>query len=228
MQETGKEDVNFAGLEAAAYLTFRQVFLFYLPRLCEHCLNPACVASCPSSALYKREEDGVVLVDAERCRGWRFCISGCPYKKTYFNWDAGRAEKYLFCYPRVETGQPPLCAHSCVGRIRYVGVLLYDAERIREAAAAEDPRALLEAQRDLLLDPHDPRIAAQAARQGLPEPWLEAARRSPVDRLIRIWRLALPLHPEFRTLCPWSGTCRPSARCAATWKRTMPAKGRMP
>lgn len=200
VHETGKEDVDFAGLEAAAYLTFRQVFLFYLPRLCEHCLNPACIASCPSGALYKREEDGIVLVDAERCRGWRFCVSGCPYKKTYFNWDAGRAEKCLFCYPRVETGLAPLCAHSCVGRIRYVGVLLYDAQRIREAAAVENPRALLEAQRDLLLDPHDPRIAAQAARQGLPEPWIEAARRSPVDRLIRTWQLALPLHPEFRTL----------------------------
>ncbi len=200
VHETGKEDVNFAGLDAAAFLHFRKVFLFYLPRLCEHCLNPACVASCPSGALYKREEDGIVLVDAERCRGWRFCVSACPYKKTYFNWDAGRAEKCLFCYPRVETGQPPLCAHSCVGRIRYVGVLLYDAERIREAAAVEDPRSLLGAQRDLLLDPEDPRVAAQAVRQGLPAPWLEAVRRSPVDRLIRKWRLALPLHPEFRTL----------------------------
>ena len=84
----------------AIYLQFRNVFMFYLPRLCEHCLNPACVASCPSGALYKREEDGIVLVDQERCRGWRFCVSGCPYKKVYFNWKTGRSEKCLFCYPQ--------------------------------------------------------------------------------------------------------------------------------
>ena len=57
--------------------------MFYLPRLCEHCLNPACVAVCPSGAIYKREEDGIVLVDQNRCRGWRMCISACPYKKIY-------------------------------------------------------------------------------------------------------------------------------------------------
>ena len=52
----------------------------------------------------------------------------------------------------------------------------------------------------ILLDPHDPAIAAAAERQGIPENYLSAARRSPVYRLIKEWRLALPLHPEFRTL----------------------------
>jgi nitrate reductase / nitrite oxidoreductase, beta subunit len=198
--ETGAGDVNFRGLEASAYLQFKRVFMLYLPRLCEHCLNPACVASCPSGALYKREEDGIVLVDQERCRGWRFCVSGCPYKKTYFNWKTGRAEKCIFCYPRTEAGLPTLCAHTCVGRIRYVGVLLYDVDRIREAAATGDPTGLYPAQLELLLDPHDPEIAAEAARQGIAANWLEAAQRSPVYRLIKEWRIALPLHPEFRTL----------------------------
>lgn len=54
--------------------------MMYLPRLCEHCLNPSCVASCPSGAMYKRDEDGIVLVDQEACRGWRYCMTGCPYK----------------------------------------------------------------------------------------------------------------------------------------------------
>lgn len=198
--ETGGGDVNFRGLDYAAYLQFKRVFMLYLPRLCEHCLNPACVASCPSGALYKREEDGIVLVDQERCRGWRFCVSGCPYKKIYFNWKTGRAEKCIFCYPRTEAGLPTLCAHSCVGRIRYIGVLLYDVDRIREAASVADPKALYPAQLDILLDPHDATIAAEAGRQGIPENWLAAARRSPVYRLIKEWRIALPLHPEFRTL----------------------------
>ena len=55
--------------------------MMYLPRLCEHCLNPSCVASCPSGAMYKRDEDGIVLVDQDACRGWRYCMTGCPYKK---------------------------------------------------------------------------------------------------------------------------------------------------
>ncbi len=97
--------------------------------LCEHCLNPACVATCPSGAIYKREEDGIVLIDQDKCRGWRMCITGCPYKKIYFNWKSGKSEKCIFCYPRIEAGQPTVCSETCVGRIRYLGVLLYDADR---------------------------------------------------------------------------------------------------
>jgi len=74
-------------------MEYEQAFMFYLPRICEHCLNPSCVASCPSGAMYKREEDGIVLVDQAKCRGWRFCVSGCPYKKVYFNHRTGKAEK---------------------------------------------------------------------------------------------------------------------------------------
>ena len=96
-------------------LEFEQTFMFYLPRICEHCLNPSCAASCPSGAIYKREEDGIVLVDQDRCRGWRMCVSGCPYKKVYFNHKTGKAEKCTFCYPRVEVGIPTVCSETCVG-----------------------------------------------------------------------------------------------------------------
>jgi len=198
--ETGAGDVNFRNLEIATYLQFRNVFMFWLPRLCEHCLNPACVASCPSGALYKREEDGIVLVDQERCRGWRYCVSGCPYKKVYFNWKTGRAEKCIFCYPRIEAGLPTLCAHSCVGRIRYLGVLLYDADRTAQAAAAPSDAAVYPAHLDILLDPNDPAVRRTAAAQGIAPNMLAAAGHSPVYALIKSWRLALPLHPEFRTL----------------------------
>jgi len=200
VSETGSGDVNFEGLDFERYLQFEQAFMCYLPRLCEHCLNPACVASCPSGALYKREEDGIVLVDQARCRGWRYCVSGCPYKKVYFNWKSATSEKCIFCYPRTENGQTTLCSASCVGRIRYVGLILYDADRIGEAAAVADPKQIYTRHVDILLDPEKPEHLAEAARQGIPQGYLEAARKSPVDKLIRRWRLALPLHPEFRTL----------------------------
>ena len=103
------------GVEEQVRAEFESVFMMYLPRICEHCLNPACVASCPSGAMYKREEDGIVLVDQEKCRGWRMCVSGCPYKKVYFNWQTGKAEKCTLCYPRVEAGMPTVCSETCVG-----------------------------------------------------------------------------------------------------------------
>lgn len=198
--ETGSEDVNFTNLEHSIYLAFKKVFLFYLPRLCEHCMNPACVASCPSGALYKREEDGIVLVDQERCRGWRYCVSGCPYKKVYFNWHTGRSEKCIFCYPRIEAGMPTLCAHTCVGRIRYVGVVLYDVDKIQWAASAQKTQEVYPAHLDILADPEDPEVIASAKQQGISENFVQAAKRSPIYRLAKTWRLALPLHPEYRTL----------------------------
>jgi nitrate reductase / nitrite oxidoreductase, beta subunit len=198
--QTAPGDANFRDLDHEIYLRFRDLFMFYLPRLCEHCLNPACAASCPSGALYKRDEDGIVLVDQERCRGWRYCVSGCPYKKVYFNWKTGRTEKCIFCYPRVESGQTTLCAHSCVGRIRYVGVVLYDAEKIAAAASVPRDRDVYAAHLDLILDPLDPGVQRAAARQGISRNMIVGAVRSPVYKLAKAWKLALPLHPEFRTL----------------------------
>ena len=136
-REHAAKDVMLRGIEDKVRFEFEQTFMFYLPRICEHCLNPSCAASCPSGAIYKREEDGIVLVDQDRCRGWRMCVSGCPYKKIYYNWKSGKAEKCIFCYPRIEAGQPTVCSETCVGRIRYLGVILYDADKIEAAASAE-------------------------------------------------------------------------------------------
>jgi nitrate reductase beta subunit len=177
-----------------------KTFMFYLPRICEHCLNPSCVASCPSGAMYKRTEDGIVLVDQDRCRGWRMCVSGCPYKKVYFNHKTGKAEKCTLCYPRIEVGLPTVCSETCVGRLRYLGLFLYDADAVLAAAATPDPQALYEAQLDLMLDPFDPDVVAAARHEGIPQEWLEAARRSPVYALAKKYRVALPLHPEYRTM----------------------------
>ena len=79
--------------ERADLEEIERLVLFYLPRICNHCVNPSCVAACPSGAIYKRGEDGIVLLSQEKCRAWRMCISGCPYKKIYFNWQTGKSEK---------------------------------------------------------------------------------------------------------------------------------------
>ncbi len=199
-REHAVKDPMLKGIEDKVRMEFEKTFMFYLPRICEHCLNPSCAASCPSGAIYKREEDGIVLVDQDRCRGWRMCITGCPYKKVYFNHKTGKAEKCTFCYPRIEVGIPTVCSETCVGRLRYIGLVLYDADKVLEAASVEDEHALYEAQLRCFLDPEDPDVRREAEAAGIPTDWVEAARRSPVKKLILDHRVALPLHPEYRTM----------------------------
>lgn len=185
--------------EQEAMFQLEKMAFFYLPRICNHCLNPACVASCPSGAIYKRGEDGIVLINQSVCRAWRMCVTACPYKKSYFNWHTGKSEKCILCYPRIEAGLAPACMHTCVGRIRYIGVLLYDADRI-QAAASSSEKDIINQHMNMLLDPFDPAVIASAKANGIADSTIHAAQNSPVYRFVKEWGLALPLHPEFRTL----------------------------
>ena len=124
-------------------------YFFYLPRICNHCTSPACVAACPRKAIVKREEDGIVIINEDRCRGYRFCMEACPYKKIYFNHEKGTSQKCIFCYPRIDQGVANACARQCPGRIRHVGYL--DDET------------------------------------------------SSVYKLVKKWKVAVPLHPEYGT-----------------------------
>jgi nitrate reductase beta subunit len=197
-----RNDPNFKNMtpaEKEAMFQLEKMAFFYLPRICNHCLNPACVASCPSGAIYKRGEDGVVLINQKVCRAWRMCVTACPYKKTFYNWNTGKSEKCILCYPRIESGLAPACMHSCVGRIRYMGVLLYDADRIQDVASASE-KDLVDRHMGMLMDPHDPEVIASARANGIAESTIRAAQNSPVYKFVKEWGLALPLHPEFRTL----------------------------
>ena len=197
-----RNDPNLDGIseeEQQQLNELERVVFFYLPRICNHCLNPGCVAACPAGAIYKRGEDGIVLLSQEKCRAWRMCISGCPYKKTYFNWATGKSEKCILCYPRLESGHAPACFHACVGRIRYLGPLLYDADQIEKVASAPD-KDLVDAHRAIIQDPFDPNVIAVAKANGMSDQMIDAAQKSPVYKFVKKWNLALPLHPDFRTL----------------------------
>ncbi|MEU8817068.1 nitrate reductase subunit beta [Actinoplanes sp. NPDC048796] len=197
--QSGRDDPNLARMAGKVKFEFEKTFMFHLPRICEHCLNPACVSACPSGAMYKREQDGIVLVDQDKCRGWRMCVTGCPYKKVYVNHATGKAEKCTFCFPRIEAGQPTICSETCVGRLRYLGLLWYDEDAVLAAASAPESE-LLDAQRGVFLDPYDEQVRQAAREAGYAETWIEAAQASPVWKLISEYRIALPLHPEYRTL----------------------------
>jgi len=121
-----------------------QTWFFYLQRLCNHCTYPACLSACPRKAIYKRPEDGIVLIDQARCRGYRKCVEQCPYKRPMFRTTTGVSEKCIACYPRIEgkdpaTGGRPMetrCMTACVGKIRLQGLV-----RLNEDGSwAEDPK----------------------------------------------------------------------------------------
>ena len=102
---------------------FPSTYYFYLPRLCNHCTHPACLEACPRNAIYKRDEDGIVLLNQERCHGYRFCVQACPYKKVYWNHVSKVGQKCILCYPRIEQGIPNACNTQCVGQVRFLGML---------------------------------------------------------------------------------------------------------
>jgi len=147
------EDEPSGPVDRGDYITMpHKVWLFYLPRICNHCTYPACLAACPRKAIYKREEDGIVLIDQKRCRGYRDCLRACPYKKVLFNPVTKVSEKCIACYPLVEQGVQTQCITTCIGRIRLNGWI------------------------------------------STPE---KADAGNPIDYLVHVKKVALPLYPQF-------------------------------
>lgn len=99
-----------------------QVHSVVLPRLCNHCENPPCIPVCPVQATYQRN-DGIVVVDNERCVGCGYCVQACPYDARFINPKTQTADKCTFCVHRVEAGLLPACVETCVGGARIFGDL---------------------------------------------------------------------------------------------------------
>ncbi|MHC4470841.1 MAG: 4Fe-4S dicluster domain-containing protein [Planctomycetota bacterium] len=127
----GEDDCLGSVQKGARFLAPHQVWFFYLARICNHCTYPACLAACPRASIYKRPEDGVVLVDQKTCRGYRECVKACPYKKVFFNAESGISQKCIACFPLVEKGEQPRCFQTCIGKIRNQGYVS-TPDRVRE------------------------------------------------------------------------------------------------
>jgi Fe-S-cluster-containing dehydrogenase component len=95
---------------------------FFVPKLCNQCENPPCVQVCPVGATFVTE-DGVVLVDKDRCIGCRYCIQACPYGARYLHPVTHTADKCTFCYHRVVRGLLPACVEVCPTQARIFGDL---------------------------------------------------------------------------------------------------------
>lgn len=138
-----QKDSQYGG---SATLPEHKVWFFHLARICNHCTYPGCLASCPRNAIYKRPEDGIVLIDQSRCRGYRKCVEGCPYKKAMYRPTTGTSEKCIGCFPRIEGKDPTVsptgapaetrCMAACVGKIRLQGLVKID----EQGQWAKDPQ----------------------------------------------------------------------------------------
>ncbi|MFC2041343.1 sulfate reduction electron transfer complex DsrMKJOP subunit DsrO [Chloroflexota bacterium] len=117
--------------------------------LCNHCSEPPCVKYCPTRATWKREEDGIVMIDYHRCIGCRYCMAGCPYGARSFNWrnprpfieeinpdfptrSRGVVEKCNFCAERLVNGLLPACVEACSQKALTFGDLEDPDSKVRE------------------------------------------------------------------------------------------------
>jgi len=138
--------------------TFPDVWQFYLARPCNHCADPACLPACPTRSIYKND-DGIVLIDQDTCKGFQSCVKACPYDKIYFNTATGKSEKCIFCFPLLEKGQEPQCVKSCVGKIRIFGNLMDPESTISKLI--RDP--------SLGVQPYDPEVGLKATHRNISE-----------------------------------------------------------
>lgn len=94
----------------------QNVFNYYLSISCNHCSSPTCVTGCPTGAMHKREEDGLVVVNQDLCVGCRYCEMRCPYGAPQFDAKKKLMTKCDGCYQRVAEGHKPVCVESCPQR----------------------------------------------------------------------------------------------------------------
>jgi nitrate reductase beta subunit len=157
-----------------------RIWFFHLARLCNHCTYPGCLGSCPRKAIYKRPEDGIVLIDQGRCRGYRKCVEGCPYKKAMYRPASRTAEKCIGCFPRIEGKDKTIsptgaaaetrCMTSCVGKIRLQGMVEID-DNGEWAEAPSNPLSYLVRERKIAL-PLYPQFGTEPNGFYIPPRWV--------------------------------------------------------
>jgi Fe-S-cluster-containing dehydrogenase component len=124
---------------------YPDVEMYFLPAVCQECIVPECVKVCPTGASYKRSEDGVVLIDKEKCIGCKFCMMACPYGVRSFNKEMKVVEKCTLCVHLQAVGEKPACVKNCPGKARFFGDINdpnSDVSQILKNAGSDSVHAL--------------------------------------------------------------------------------------
>ncbi len=122
--------------------TYPDLELYFLPTMCQQCENPACVQACPTGACYKREADGVILVDQEKCVGCGSCRRACPYDMIRPNRELRMADKCTLCTQLRAAGDTPACVRNCAGGALHYGDLGDPHSEVSRLLAETDPQAV--------------------------------------------------------------------------------------
>ena len=100
-------------MEQPAKSFIHNVKAYYFSIACNHCTEPACLPICPTGAIFKNKENGVVIIDQDICQGAQLCIKACPYGAPQYNKKVFKANKCDFCIDLQERGEEPVCVGSC-------------------------------------------------------------------------------------------------------------------
>jgi len=122
--------------------SYPNVRRYFLPRLCNHCDDPPCTKVCPVEAPFKRP-DGIVVIDYDKCVGYKYCIQACPYDAIFWNLERPSSEKCTFCAHRIDAGLEPACVTTCIGEARVFGDLDDPRSEISRLLAELVPRGLV-------------------------------------------------------------------------------------
>ncbi len=101
--------------------TFPEVYAYKVNMSCNHCREPACLPTCPTGAIFKRKEDGIVDIDSTLCIGCRRCEAACPYGAPQFDVEDGLVKKCNMCVDEIDAGRKPYCVMACMMRVLDIG-----------------------------------------------------------------------------------------------------------
>ena len=124
--------------------TFPDLEMYFLPTFCQQCEKPECVRVCPTGASFKRE-DGIVLINKEKCIGCRYCMMACPYGVRSFNTEKNVVEKCTTCVQLQAVGEKPACVKNCSAKARFFGDMNdpnSDVSRVLRDAGSDAVHAL--------------------------------------------------------------------------------------